>query len=47
MYQDGRFYTGDVGRVRADLLLTITGRSSDVVSRGGILVAPEYIEGAI
>lgn len=44
MYVDGWFYTGDVGRVRKDGLLTITGRSTDVINRGGVVVAPEYIE---
>jgi acyl-CoA synthetase (AMP-forming)/AMP-acid ligase II len=28
-------------------LLTITGRASDVINRGGVVVAPEYIEEAI
>jgi acyl-coenzyme A synthetase/AMP-(fatty) acid ligase len=47
MYTDGWFYTGDVGRVGPDGLLTITGRASDVINRGGVVVAPEYIEEAI
>jgi len=41
---DDWFYTGDIGRVGANRLLTITGRASDVINRGGVVVAPEYIE---
>jgi acyl-coenzyme A synthetase/AMP-(fatty) acid ligase len=40
----GWFYPGDIGRVHADGLVTITGRSTEVINRGGIIVAPELIE---
>lgn len=42
--RDGWFYPGDVGRLRADGLVQITGRSVEVINRGGSMVAPELIE---
>lgn len=42
--RDGWFYPGDVGQLRADGLVTITGRSVEVINRGGSVVAPELIE---
>ncbi len=44
MFTDGWFYPGDVGRLHPDGLVTITGRSSEVINRGGVIVAPELIE---
>ena len=41
---DGWFHTGDIGYVRDDGLLVITGRSGEVINRRGIIVAPDYIE---
>ena len=41
------FYTGDVGYVRADGMLVITGRAGDVLNRGGLIIAPEIIEHAL
>lgn len=45
--QKGWFHTGDVGYVRADGMLVVTGRSSEVFNRRGIIVAPDYIEAAL
>lgn len=44
MFRDGWFYPGDIGRIHADGLLTITGRATEVINRGGVIVAPELIE---
>ena len=41
------FHTGDIGFVRPDGMLVITGRSSEVINRGGVIVAPDYIERAL
>lgn len=43
-FRDGWFYPGDVGRLRADGLVQVTGRSVEVINRGGSVVAPELIE---
>jgi acyl-CoA synthetase (AMP-forming)/AMP-acid ligase II len=42
--EDGWFYPGDVGRLETGGTLFITGRSSEVINRGGVIVAPEAIE---
>jgi acyl-coenzyme A synthetase/AMP-(fatty) acid ligase len=42
--RDGWFYPGDVGRLRADGVVHITGRSVEVINRGGSVVAPDLIE---
>jgi acyl-coenzyme A synthetase/AMP-(fatty) acid ligase len=42
--RDGWFYPGDVGRVYADGLVVITGRTTEVINRGGVIVAPEFVE---
>jgi acyl-coenzyme A synthetase/AMP-(fatty) acid ligase len=42
--RDGWFYPGDRGRLRADGLLIITGRTSEVINAGGLKLAPEVIE---
>jgi acyl-coenzyme A synthetase/AMP-(fatty) acid ligase len=44
MFKDGWFYPGDVGRIFADGLVAITGRTNEVINRGGVIVAPEVIE---
>jgi len=44
MLEDGWFYPGDVGRIAADGSVVITGRSSEVINRGGVVVAPDAIE---
>lgn len=42
--QDGWFYPGDFGRIEPDGLVIITGRTGDIINRGGVIVAPELIE---
>jgi acyl-coenzyme A synthetase/AMP-(fatty) acid ligase len=41
---DGWFYPGDMGRLEADGMLMITGRTSEVMNLGGMMVAPEAVE---
>lgn len=41
---DGWFHTGDLGTVRADGYLTITGRAKDMLIRGGENIYPREIE---
>jgi len=43
-FVDGWFYPGDIGRIHPDGLVTITGRATEVINRGGVIVAPELIE---
>jgi acyl-coenzyme A synthetase/AMP-(fatty) acid ligase len=43
-FRDGWFYPGDLGRITADGLLIITGRTSEVINVGGLKLAPEIIE---
>jgi acyl-coenzyme A synthetase/AMP-(fatty) acid ligase len=38
------FYPGDIGRLRADGLLVITGRSDEVINAGGNKIAPDRID---
>jgi malonyl-CoA/methylmalonyl-CoA synthetase len=42
---DGWFKTGDVGRVDADGVLTLIGRSKDLIISGGFNVYPAEVEG--
>jgi acyl-CoA synthetase len=44
MTEGGWFYPGDIGSIGADGAVVITGRSTEVINRGGIIVAPEAIE---
>jgi len=44
LFRDGWFYPGDVGTVRADGLITVTGRSAEIINRGGSIVAPDLVE---
>lgn len=44
LYEEGWFYPGDVGRLDADGRTYVTGRSSEIINRGGSVVAPEAIE---
>jgi acyl-coenzyme A synthetase/AMP-(fatty) acid ligase len=44
MLEDGWFYPGDYGRIEADGLVVITGRTSEIINRGGVIVAPDFIE---
>jgi acyl-coenzyme A synthetase/AMP-(fatty) acid ligase len=45
--EDGWFYPGDRGRLEADGQLLVTGRTSEVLNRGGVIVAPEAIEAVL
>jgi fatty-acyl-CoA synthase len=40
----GRLFSGDIGRVRADGYLEVTGRSKELYKSGGELVMPKEIE---
>ena len=42
--RDGWFYPGDVGSLAAEGILRISGRTSDVINRGGIKVSSTKIE---
>ncbi|MDR3470190.1 MAG: class I adenylate-forming enzyme family protein [Devosia sp.] len=44
MFRDGWFYPGDVGHLTADGIVYVTGRSDEVINRGGQIIAPEIIE---
>jgi acyl-coenzyme A synthetase/AMP-(fatty) acid ligase len=44
MFRDGWFYPGDVGRIDKDRLVTLVGRTTEVINHGGTIVAPEYVE---
>jgi acyl-coenzyme A synthetase/AMP-(fatty) acid ligase len=43
-FRDGWFYPGDIGRIAADGLMVLTGRTSNVINVGGLKLAPELIE---
>jgi len=43
-FRDGWFYSGDVGAVSDDGILTINGRNSDFINSGGNKVSPHIIE---
>ena len=38
------FYPGDVGRVTPEGIVYVTGRTSEIINRGGVIVAPDAIE---
>lgn len=42
--EDGWFYPGDIGTISEDGLVAITGRSIELINRGGAIVAPQFIE---
>ena len=44
MFRDGWFYPGDVGYLREDDLLVITGRAETLLNLGGDKINPEIIE---
>jgi acyl-CoA synthetase (AMP-forming)/AMP-acid ligase II len=44
VFRDGWFYPGDLGTLRDDGLLTITGREHAVLNLGGDKISPETIE---
>ena len=43
-FRHGWFYPGDRGRVCADGLLVLSGRTSDVINVGGVKTSPDVIE---
>jgi acyl-coenzyme A synthetase/AMP-(fatty) acid ligase len=43
-FRNGWFYPGDRGRIAADGLLVLSGRTTDVINLGGVKVAPSAIE---
>ncbi|KAK0724139.1 hypothetical protein B0H67DRAFT_483049 [Lasiosphaeris hirsuta] len=45
--RDGWFDTGDLGYMSADGFLFITGRSKEVINRGGEIISPFEVENAI
>ena len=45
--EDGWYHTGDLGRIDADGFLFVTGRSKDMVIRGGENIACPHVEAAI
>jgi len=47
IFKDGYFYPGDVGRVLPDGILVITGRTDEIINRGGDKASPELIEEVI
>lgn len=46
-FRDGWFYPGDLGSVSADRLLSIFGRTSDLINIGGNKISPTVIENAL
>ena len=46
-FRDGWFVSGDIGAVWPDGMLTVTGRVSDLINRGGTKVSPRVIEQAL
>jgi long-chain acyl-CoA synthetase len=46
-WRDGWMYTGDLGRLDDDGFLWITGRSKDIIIRGGFNIAPGEVEDAL
>jgi acyl-CoA synthetase (AMP-forming)/AMP-acid ligase II len=46
-FRDGWFYPGDVGSVAADGLLSISGRSNEIINAGGVKVSPQVIEDVV
>jgi len=43
-FRNGWFYPGDRGRIAADGLLIVSGRTSEIINAGGLKLAPEVIE---
>jgi acyl-coenzyme A synthetase/AMP-(fatty) acid ligase len=47
LFRDGWFYPGDVGTIQADGLITATGRSAELINRGGSIVSPDLVESVL
>lgn len=47
MFHDGWFYPGDVGSVSEDGVVTVEGRTTDVINHGGHIIAPDAVEEAL
>ncbi|MCE2491464.1 MAG: AMP-binding protein [Alphaproteobacteria bacterium] len=43
-FRDGWYYTGDLGRMEEDGFLYLTGRTKDMIIRGGVNIYPPEIE---
>jgi acyl-coenzyme A synthetase/AMP-(fatty) acid ligase len=43
-FRDGWFYPGDLGRIGADGMMVLTGRTSEIINVGGQKLAPDTIE---
>ena len=46
-FKDGWFYPGDLGALRHDRLLTITGRVNEIINAGGVKVSPNLINNVL
>jgi acyl-CoA synthetase (AMP-forming)/AMP-acid ligase II len=46
-FRDGWFYPGDIGTITQDGVLIISGRSKNIIDRGGDKINPEAIEGVL
>ncbi len=43
-FRDGWYYPGDIGRIAANGILHLAGRSADLIKRGGLMVHAQEIE---
>ena len=46
-FGDGWFYSSDIGTVWPDGMLTLSGRTSELINRGGTKISPHLIEDAL
>ncbi len=46
-FRDGWFYPGDVGVLADTGLLSIAGRTGEIINAGGVKVSPQYIENVV
>jgi acyl-coenzyme A synthetase/AMP-(fatty) acid ligase len=44
LFEDGWFYPGDMGKLDSKGLLTLSGRSDEVINRGGVKIDPSSID---
>lgn len=44
MLEGGWFYPGDYGRIDPDGLIVVSGRTGEIINRGGVVIAPEFVE---